>query len=54
MSARTTRIERLLALTKLMDPAWERAHVADDVDEMERVMVRKRAVSAAIAEAVAA
>lgn len=43
-------IERLLALQALHDRAWHRAYAADDFHEYDRIMVRIRAASKALAD----
>jgi len=47
-----TMIERLLDLQALHDRAWHRAYAADDYMEYERILVRIRAVSKAVADLV--
>ena len=53
MSAVTERVERLLALRARLDAPFDRAFAANDIDEIDRTLERKRAVTAALVLAVA-
>lgn len=54
MSSRALRIGRLIELGRLLGRAWDRAYSVGNWREYERIQVRSRAVSVALAEAVGA